>query len=622
MASRGAPGLIPAVGRAARRGARRASRKLVPVLGGRTRTRVIVVLACVLALSSADTATVGAAAIELRAALHITTTDIGLLVTVTAVVGAVFALPFGVLADRLRRTWVLGAAIVLWAFAMIWSAAASDFGELLLSRLALGGVTAVAGPVVASLVGDWFPGGERGQIYSYILTGELLGAGLGFAFTGELAALSWRLAFVILAVPAFVVAWAVFHLPEPLRGGEGALAPEPGTRPWLALQRTDAAAQERRDPQAGTPPAQGPLTAATPTDPSPAPQRTDAQRLALERGIRPDPLLVARADPKMGFVESVRYVLAVRTNVILIVSGALGYYFLAGVQTFGVEFVSGKSGHGGQYGVTKLFANGLLLVVGVGAVVGVLVAGPLGDWLLRRGHLAGRVRVAAVAATVTVLMMVPALVTHSVLTALPYLVLAGVGLAAQNPTIDSARLDIMPSWLWGRAEGVRTFVRTGAQALAPLLFGAVSTDVFGGESHGHDGLRWTFVVMLVPLALSALYLFVAARRYPRDVASAAAAPAAPAAVLAGRVPAGPPSAASRPTPVRPTGDVRPSGERPSGERPSGERPSGERPARIGSAPGPAEDTGLDTRWVGGTRPPGAPGRGWARRRGREPGTPR
>ncbi len=568
MASHGAQRLIPAVGRVARRGARTAKRKLVPVLGGRTRTRVIVVLACVLALSSADTATVGAAASELRSALKISTFDVGMLVTVTAVVGAVFSLPFGVLADKLRRTWLLGVAVVLWGIAMIWSASAGSFGQLLLSRLALGGVTAVAGPVVASLVGDWFPGGERGHIYSYILTGELLGAGLGFAFTGELAALSWRLAFVILAIPAFIVAWAVFHLPEPVRGGKGALAPEPGTRPWLAAQGTDAGVQPVQAPE------EVPAGAGGGRVPD---QRTDAQRLALERGVRPDPALVARADPKMGFIAAVRYVLAVKTNVILIISGALGYYFLAGVETFGVEFVSGsgKATHG-QYHVAQAFANGLLLVVGVGAVAGVLVAGPLSDALLRRGRLASRVQVPAIAASVTVVMMIPALVTHSVLTALPYLVIAGFGLSAQNPPIDAARLDIMPSWLWGRAEGIRTFVRTAAQALAPVIFGAVSDYLFGG---GASGLRWTFVLMLLPLALSALYLFVAARRYPRDVASAAAAPGAPLPRLAGRVPPGTPSPAPPASPDRSAAPVPP-------------------PRTLG--PG--------TRWIGGSRrPPSRPG---------------
>ncbi len=484
--------LIAPVGRFARRGARSAQEHLVPVLGGRERARVIVLLACILALSSADTATVGSAATALRNALHITNTDIGLLVAVTAGVGAVFSLPFGALADRVRRTSLLGVAIATWGIAMIWSAAAGSFGQLLLARLALGAVTAVAGPAVASLVGDWFPGGERGKIYSYVLTGELLGASVGFVVTGDLAALSWRLAFMILALPAFFIAWAVFHLKEPARGGQGALAPEPGTPAWETAQKAAADPEPQPQPDLGV---------------------TDAQRLVLERGVRPHRALVARGRPQMRFVEAVRYVLSVRTNVALIVSGACGYYFLAGVQTFGIEFVKG------QYHVDQVLASGLLLVVGTGAVLGVLVAGPLGDRLLRRGVVSGRVMVAAVAAAVTVVLFVPALVTHSVLGALPYVVLAAAALSAQNPPIDAARLDIMPAWLWGRAEGVRTFLRTAAQALAPLLFGAVSDYVFGG---GASGLRWTFVVMLLPLSASALYLFSAAKRYPRDVATAAA----------------------------------------------------------------------------------------------------
>jgi len=64
-----------------------------------------------------------------------------------------FSLIGGVLADRVRRTRVLGATIVLWGAAMLWSATASSFGELLVTRLFLGAVTASAGPMVASLVG-------------------------------------------------------------------------------------------------------------------------------------------------------------------------------------------------------------------------------------------------------------------------------------------------------------------------------------------------------------------------------------------------------------------------------------------------------------------------------------
>lgn len=92
-------------------------------------------------------------------------------------------------------------------------------------------------------------------------------------------------------------------------------------------------------------------------------------------------------------------------------------------------------------------------------------------------------------------------------------------LTLQNPTIAASQLDIMPPSLWGRAESVRTLLRSLAMALAPVLFGAVSDNVFGG---GRTGLQWTFVVMLVPLAGSAWLLLKARRTYPQDVATAAA----------------------------------------------------------------------------------------------------
>ena len=68
---------------------RSAGRQLTEQLGGSQRTRVVVVLACVLGLAGADAATVGAAATQLRAALGIGDAGIGLLVTAASLVGAV-----------------------------------------------------------------------------------------------------------------------------------------------------------------------------------------------------------------------------------------------------------------------------------------------------------------------------------------------------------------------------------------------------------------------------------------------------------------------------------------------------------------------------------------------------
>ena len=470
-------GIAALAGAAAEAGADR----LTVALGGRERTRVIVVLACVLGLSAADVSTVGASATELRHGLHISNTDIGLLVATTSLIGAVASLPFGVLADRVRRTTTLAITIVLWSVAMIWSATASNFGDLLLARVFLGAVTAAAGPMIASLVGDYFGGWERGRIYSYILTGELLGAGFGFAVTGDIAAASWRAAFVILAIPALVLSVFVARLPEPRRGGRGVLVHE-GGEPPEGVDET--------------------------------PHETDAQRLARERRVEADPALVLHEEArKMNFIAAARYVLSVRTNLVLIAASALGYYFIAGVQTFGSEFAKE------QYRIDQPLANVLLLVIGIGGLGGVLAGGALGDRLLRRGQLSGRLYVAIGAAGLTPVLFAPALFTHSASSAVPYLIVAVFLLSAQNPPLDAARLDIMPPLLWGRAESVRTFLRALAQALAPLLFGAVSDHVFGG---GSTGLKWTFVVMLVPLAASAYLLYVGRKTYPRDVATAAA----------------------------------------------------------------------------------------------------
>src|SRR5258708_33180685 len=113
--------------------------------------------------------------------------------------------------------------------------------------------------------------------------------------------------------------------------------------------------------------------------------------------------------------------------------------------------------------------------------------------------------------------------------------MGGVRGSGRDPAMSAAQLDIMPAWLWGRAAGVQNFVRTGAQALAPVLFGAVSQYVFGGST---SGLRWTFVVMMVPLSASAVFLYAASRRYPTDVATAAAASATRSRPRGGALPRG------------------------------------------------------------------------------------
>lgn len=94
---------------------------------GSNKWRVLLLLASVLALDSADKDAVSATADNLQRAFGIGTTQVGLLLTVVSLVAAAGTLPIGVLTDRVNRTRLLAGSVVLWAIAMIFSGAAQSF---------------------------------------------------------------------------------------------------------------------------------------------------------------------------------------------------------------------------------------------------------------------------------------------------------------------------------------------------------------------------------------------------------------------------------------------------------------------------------------------------------------
>ncbi len=463
---------------------------IVRQLEGRASARVVAVLALVFALSSADLGAIGAMALQLNKGLGIGETEIGLLLTASSLVGAIATLPFGWLVDRTNRTRILALTVVLWGVAMGLSAAATSYFELLLTRLALGAMIAVSVPAVASLVGDYFQPQRRGRIYGYILAGELVGIGFGYVVSGELALLSWRVGFLGLALPAFGVAWLVYRLPEPARGGADWL--EPGQERIGERRKAGPTKGDQNNDVLDT--------------------RGLIHDLIREAHIEPRPYLVDDQNPaRQSLLGAAWYILRIPTNVVLVIASALGYYFFAGMQTFGVVFAHG------WFGLAHSAAIGLVLLFGTGGLVGALVGGRLSDHLLARRHLSARITVTTLAYLGTAVFLLLFFATHRLLVAVPALLLAGLSLGAVNPPLDAARLDIMHPYLWGRAEAVRVALRQVGEALGPVLFGYVTEHVFRG---GPVGLQRTFLVMLVPLFISGGIAFLAFRTYPRDVATA------------------------------------------------------------------------------------------------------
>jgi sugar phosphate permease len=159
----------------------------------------------------------------------------------------------------------------------------------------------------------------------------------------------------------------------------------------------------------------------------------------------------------------------------------------------------------------------LTVTLGLGAVAGVYLGGRISDRMLGRGVINARILVPLVSLVGVIVTLAPAIFTMWLALAVPLFTLGASFLGATNPPVDAARLDVMHPALWGRAEGIRTLLRSLAEAGAPLLFGWMSVSVFGGPR----GLQYTFLACLAALVAAAALAFTALRTYPRDVATAA-----------------------------------------------------------------------------------------------------
>lgn len=506
-------------------------------VGGPARVRVVLLLASVLALSAADTGAVAAVAPRLETALHIGNVQIGLLVTASSLAAATGMLPVGWVTDRANRTGMVTAAVLLWGVAEVVSAFSPDYIFLIVVRVALGALTAVTGPTLASLTGDLFPARERGEIYGYILTGELVGAGFGLLAAGLVSsAFTWRPALAVLALPSFYLAWELHRrLPEPARGGQSHL--QRGATEIIAADDVDEvlARETTAEPSAALP-ALGSWTSphAAPSDaPTGGAVRDDTTHIAREvarRRIDPTAGIVLDRDPlELRWWEAFRYVVEVRSNFALIVGSALGYFFFGGVETFALIYLEG------HYQIGQGPATVIALAVGGAAIAGAIVGGKSTDLLLQQGRLDARFLVPAVAFLGAIFVFAPAVVSTSLLVATPLFLLTGFCIGAPNPALDAARLDVMPSRMWGRGEAVRSFLRSILQAFAPLVFGVLST-VFGGKVEGLGvtartahikaaaahavGLEQTFLIMLATLVAASVIVWRGRRPYPVDVAAA------------------------------------------------------------------------------------------------------
>jgi MFS family permease len=170
----------------------------------------------------------------IKSDLGLSDTRMGLLLgPAFAILYATAGLPLGWLADRYRRTVIVGVGVGLWSLATAASAVARHFTHLFLARVGVGVGEATLAPCALSIISDSFPPERRGRPIAFYTAAQSLGAGLaalggaavlGWANTvqqlelplvGELTA--WQFTFVAVGLPGLVVAILLLLAREPQR---------------------------------------------------------------------------------------------------------------------------------------------------------------------------------------------------------------------------------------------------------------------------------------------------------------------------------------------------------------------------------------------------------------------
>jgi MFS family permease len=176
--------------------------------------------------------------------------EMGLLYgTVFALFYALFSLPLGRLADGWVRTRLLGITLAFWSVATALAAAAHGFALLALSRLGVGIGEGAAQPAGFSLVMDQYAKPRRGFAMAVIAAAIALGLGgslvlggvaadwwdhLHAAGAAPLGLKGWQFAFLVAALPGFVLAALLYRMPEPQRGRLDGITSPPDPHPFQA----------------------------------------------------------------------------------------------------------------------------------------------------------------------------------------------------------------------------------------------------------------------------------------------------------------------------------------------------------------------------------------------------
>ncbi len=208
---------------------------------------VLSVLVVVYILNFIDRQIISILALEIKADLNLTDSDMGFLGGAAfAVFYALFGIPLGRLADNWSRVKLLSIGLALWSTMTALSGFARNQMTLTLARMGVGIGEATASPTAYSLISDYFPKRQRATALAIYSSGLYLGGGVSLLIGakisqvwnaaypggGPMGLVGWHAAFLAVGIPGLLVALWVATLREPVRGAMDDTPSKSSDRPF------------------------------------------------------------------------------------------------------------------------------------------------------------------------------------------------------------------------------------------------------------------------------------------------------------------------------------------------------------------------------------------------------
>jgi len=167
--------------------------------------RVLILLGLAIFINFVDRGNLSIAAPLVKEELHLSASQLGILLSAFFWTYALFAVPAGAWVDRVNPGWALALGFLLWSLATSITGLVNGFASLLALRLILGMVESVAFPAYSKIIAVNFRESQRGIAKILGSVGKGAGPAAATFFGGLLISrFGWRMFFVALGASSLL----------------------------------------------------------------------------------------------------------------------------------------------------------------------------------------------------------------------------------------------------------------------------------------------------------------------------------------------------------------------------------------------------------------------------------